>query len=327
MTIRNLILIHRGHEYERDFEDIAAKIHARDGSINIYRLAASLRTELPADAWRFPTLTVSLAQTFRLPIRRGPVMRNQKIEKLAQHAVFVRHAIPAPPALPFQFGMLLDPILFGDLVILKPMDLEQTSKGDGVHLIRRRRLHQKKLTDFPADHPIQKAKTGYIVQRFVDTGEYPSFYRVQTFLGKAIYAWHSTLVEPRCSLTASDEEIERTIIATQGGGKSRRLMAEADVIAIAERVHAAFPHVPMLAVDVIREAQSGRLFVLECNPGGNTWHFSSEIGEKLRLGFGNAEANGPVLANEIARRMFIEQFGAFDIVAERLVQATRTQAA
>ncbi len=47
---------------------------------------------------------------------------------------------------------------------------------------------------------------------------------------------------------------------------------------------------------------------------------------KLRLGFGNAEANGPALANEIARRMFIEQFGAFDIVAERLVHATRTQA-
>lgn len=66
--------------------------------------------------------------------------------------------------------------------------------------------------------------------------------------------------------------------------------------------------------------------MLECNPGGNTWHFSSKIGEKLRLGFGDEKTNGTAKANEIARRMFIEQFGAFDIVAEQLVRATQLKA-
>jgi hypothetical protein len=80
--------------------------------------------------------------------------------------------------------------------------------------------------------------------------------------------------------------------------------------------------IPMLAVDVIREAATGKLYVLECNPGGNTWHFSSSIGEKLRLGFGDAKTNGNEKANEIARRMFIDQFGAFDIVAQQLIAKT-----
>lgn len=326
MTKRNLILIHRGPEYEKDFDEIAAKVNALDRDITVYHLPGNLRVELPMSAWQYPTLTVALMSKFRLPIRRGPILRNHAIEKLIQQDIFRKNGIPTPPALPFQFRMTLDPILFGEFVVLKPMDLEQTSKGEGVHLIRRRRLHEKRLSDFPPDHPIQRARKGYIVQKFIDTGEFPSFYRVQTFLGKAIYAWHSTLTQPRCSLTASDNEIEQTTIASQGGEKTRRLIRDHDVIEMAERVHKALPFIPMLAVDCIKEATIGKIFVLECNPGGNTWHFSSKIGEKLRMGFGDGNTNGAAKANEIARKMFIEQFGAFDIVAEQLTHATQLKA-
>lgn len=324
MARRNLIVIHRsGGGYIRDFDEISAKAHLLDPSIVIFTLPASLKTSLASQNWRYPTLTIALSSNFRLPILRGTILKSQQVEKLAQQAVFRRNGIPTPPALPFQFGMTLDPIIFGNFVVLKPMDLAQTSKGDGVQMFRRRRLHEMRVTDFPPTHPIHSAKRGYIVQRFVDTGEHPSFFRVQTFLGKAIYAWHSTLVDPRCSLDADDAEIERTNIASQGGEKMRKLINSPEIIALAEKVHEAFPHIPMLAVDIIREAATGKLYVLECNPGGNTWHFSSEIGEKLRLGFGDAKANGNEKANEIARQMFIDQFGAFDIVAQRLVAATQ----
>lgn len=326
MTKCNLIIVHRGPEYEPDFDEIAAKVNALDKNITVYHLPASLKTELPESAWKHPSLTVALTSEFRLPIRRGPILRNVAIEKLIQQDVFRKHGIPTPPALSFRFGMTLDPILFGEFVVLKPMDLHQTSKGDGIHIIRRRRLHEKRMSDFPPDHPIQSANKGYIVQKFIDTGEYPSYYRVQTFLGKAIYAWHSTLVSPRCSLTASDQEIETTNIASQGGEKSRRLIRDPDIINMAERVHGVLPFIPMLAVDCIKDANTGKIYVLECNPGGNTWHFSSRIGEKLRLGFGDEKTNGPLKANEIARGMFKDQFGAFDIVAEQLVRAVQAKA-
>lgn len=324
MTKRNLILIHRGPEYQQDFDEIASKVNALDKNITVYHLPFGLDAELPKHAWQYPTLTVALAAEFELQIKRGPVLRNLPIEKLVQQDIFNRAGIPTPPALPFRFGMMLDPIVFGNFVVLKPMDLDQTSTGNGVHLIRRRRLHAKKWHDFPPTHPIQQAEKGYIVQRFVDTGAFPSFYRIQTFLGKAIYAWHSTLIAPRCSLDASDDEIEQTTVASQGGVKSRRLINDPDMIEMAERVHAALPLIPMLAVDCVREANTGKIFVLECNAGGNTWHFSSKVGKKLRMGFGDEKTNGAEKANAIARKMFIDQFGAFDIVADQLTRATHS---
>jgi hypothetical protein len=97
---------------------------------------------------------------------------------------------------------------------------------------------------------------------------------------------------------------------------------EAEIERLAERVHTQFPDMPILGIDVLRDAATRELYVLECNSGGNTWHFSSKIGERIRLGFGNAKVNGVARANQIARRMLIEQYGAFDIVATTLVEKT-----
>jgi len=264
---------------------------------------------------------VSFTARFDLQVRRGTILRNLPIEKLVQYKTFLSAGIPTPPTQAFKIGMTLDPFLYGEFVLIKPMELSLTSKGIGVQLFRRQRLEKMKLHDFPPDHPIHRNQ-GYLVQRFVDTGPNPSFHRVQTFFGKVIYSWHSTLQFPRCPLDAPDEEIERTIIASQGGEKDRALVKEPDILELAEKVGAAFPTIPLLAIDVLREEGTGKLSVLECNPGGNTWHFSSKIGEKLRLGFGNAKVNGPGRAHQIARRMFMEQYGAFDIVARTLVEKT-----
>jgi hypothetical protein len=77
---------------------------------------------------------------------------------------------------------------------------------------------------------------------------------------------------------------------------------------------------------VSASSSTGALYVLECNPGGNIWHFSPTIGAGLRLGFGNAKVNGEERAHQIARRMLIEQYGAFDIVAKTAVEQTHRPA-
>lgn len=322
MARRTLIIIHRGPEYQKDFKEIAKKIVAIDKDIAVFAIANHSLEQIPALAWMWPTLVVALTSKYRLQIKRGSVLKNLQIEKFAQYKVFSEAGISTPATLPFKFGTMLDPLLFGEFVLIKPMDLDMTSKGLGVQLFRRQRLERMQPGDFPADHPIHQAQAGYLVQKFIDTGPYPSFHRVQTFFGKVIYSWHSTLQAPRCPLDAPDAEIESTTIATQGGGKDRKLVKEPDIIALAEKVGATFPTIPLLAIDVLREEGSGKLYVLECNPGGNTWHFSSKIGEKLRLGFGKAEVNGAERAHQIARRMFMEQYGAFDIVARTLVEKT-----
>lgn len=328
MTKRNLILIHRGPEYERDFDDIARKVNALDRDITVYHVPGSLRSELPVSAWQYPTLTVALMSKFRLPIRRGPILKNHAIEKLDQQTLFRQHGIPTPPALPFRFGMKLDPILFGEFVILKPMDLKITSTGDSVQLFRRTRIEQLTIRDFPGDHLIHKDRKGYLVQKFVNTGDRISAYRVTTFFGAPILSVHMKSNVPRPALDSADAVLEKAPVASNAiKDKQRFLHADPDMVDLAGRVHATLPDVPLLGVDLLREASTGRLYVLECNAGGNTWHFSSDSGVKLRGWFGGHPRVPLEKAALKGRKMYIEQYGAFDRVAEVLRDKTVALAA
>jgi hypothetical protein len=283
--------------------------------------------QLPSLAWLWPTLIVALTPQYRLQIKRGTVLKNSQVEKLAQYEMFRRAGIATPPTLPFRFGMTIDPLLFGEFVVVKPMDLDLTSQGKGIQLFRRHRLERMEPRDFPPDHPIHEAREGYLVQKFIDTGPYPAYQRIQTFFGKVMYCWRTALADARAPLDASDAEIERAVIDIKGRKeKTRALVKDPDVERFAERIHAQFPDIPILGSDVIREQATQILYVLECNPGGNTWHISSKIGEEPRLGFGNAKANGFERANQLGRRKLIEQYGAFDVVAKTLVEKTRSRA-
>ncbi|MEQ1522858.1 MAG: hypothetical protein ABL936_16440, partial [Aestuariivirga sp.] len=65
------------------------------------------------------------------------------------------------------------------------------------------------------------------------------------------------------------------------------------------------------------------LYVLECNPGGNTWHFSSPTGRKWQFRIGRSLGASRGMAKSAGRKMLLEQFGAIDIVAHALVEKTR----
>ena len=67
-------------------------------------------------------------------------------------------------------------------------------------------------------------------------------------------------------------------------------------------------------VDVLREARTGKLYALESNPGGNTWHFSSAFGELLREEVGDG------------RRKLLAQYNALPLAAKTLAEATRAYA-
>lgn len=322
MTKRNLILIHRGPEYKRDFDEIAAKVNALDRNITIYHLPGYLQTELPRSAWQYPTLTVALNPQFRPTIRRGTVLRCRAIQKLGQQETFRKNGISTPPALRFSFGMKLDPIMFGDFVILKTLDLTQTSGGDRVYLFRRRRVEELNASSLALNHPLRKSPESFIVQKFIDTGDEPSYFRVSTFFGRVLYAWHTSIKEKRAPLTSPDEVIEQSIVDIKGGTMLRSLSADDEVISLSLEVARAFSESPLLGVDIIRDHSTRRLYVLEVNAGGNTWHFSSAYGKSLRKEFGlYCGADEPV-AEERGRKYLIEQFNAFDVAAEALVDKT-----
>src|SRR5262249_25569556 len=90
-------------------------------------------------------------------------------------------------------------------------------------------------------------------------------------------------VQPRVDLTAADEVLEGAAIATQSfREKERQLVKDPDLIALARAAHDAIPEVPLKGCDILRDVDSGALYVLEVNPGGNTWHFSSDHLARVR---------------------------------------------
>ena len=64
------------------------------------------------------------------------------------------------------------------------------------------------------------------------------------------------------------------------GGRVRTVCNDPEIIALGERAHKAFPESPVIGVDIIRHSQSGRLYMLETNPHGAVWHFSSTLGKR-----------------------------------------------
>ena len=72
---------------------------------------------------------------------------------------------------------------------------------------------------------------------------------------------------------------------------------------------------PLKGCDIIRDAATGALFVLELNPGGNTWRFSSHYLARERA--------GRPREHEALR---VRQFDAFRMAARVLVRQTELEA-
>ena len=312
MTRRNLILIHRGREYERDFDEIAAKVNALDPAITIYHLPAALNAELPVGDWRYPTLTVALLSNFRLPIRRGKVLRCGAIQKPVQQSIFRENALPTPPSCVFRFGMKLDPIVFGEFILLKPLNLKLTSHGHGIHVMRRTRAENISPLAFSEDHPIRRGEE-FVVQKFIHTGKFASTYRVTTFLGAILFAARFEADNPSPDLTSPDDVIDAGKF-THKGNFSVTFVDDGEILTLARKVAAAFDDIPLLGIDIVRDERSSKLYVLEVNAGGNTWHFSSDLWAERRRKM-----------PDVALAMK-NQFSAFDTAARALVDKVHLQA-
>lgn len=310
MTKRNLVLIHRGTDYESDFEEIASKVFALDEDITIYTITSASDDQMPTKAWLHPTLVVALMPRFNLKINRGTILRNRPIPKLRQAKMMQEAGIPTPPILPLQFGMNPDPIMFGDFVMIKPMSLNLTSSGKGIQVFRRKRLRQLKITDFPPDHLIHKDREGYLVQKFINTGRYASTYRISTFLGKVLYSMKYKSLEASPDLGGSDSVIEGGSF-TQKGNRENLLDDSPEPISLAKRIAEVFSDIPLLAIDLVVEEASSKIYAIEVNAGGNTWHFSSKMWAERR-------AKNP----ELIRNMKL-QYSAFDRAAQALVEKTQ----
>ncbi len=296
-----------------DFMDIAKRIGKIAPEIDVKVFNPNYLNSLPKEAWKNPTLLVSLQTLENGMLPRGAVLMSHQLTKLRQAEMFQLAGVRTPITARYEIGMHLDPQVWGDFILMKPMLLHMTSHGAGIQVFRTARLSGMTAEDFSPSHIVNE--TPMLIQQFVDTGSFPQKYRALTLCGDVLYIAQDTNVSPRPELAARDEDIEAGKFHNDGSGEVKIEFGQyPEIHKFARKMAAAFPTVPLLGCDIIEDSHSGQLYALEVNAGGNVWHFSSRMLAARRAKFPD---------DERARQ---SQYGAFDVAAKALIRATRRMA-
>jgi hypothetical protein len=310
---RNLVLVHQpGRQDRADFETIAKKVQELAGDIEAF--VAS--NEIPSSVTRKkaaqrPALIFSpgILDAFR-PLR-GKIYAGRPIPKLEQMARFAAAGLPVPAFAELTPDLVLSEQVFGSHVVVKPGH-SLASHGKDITLMRRAAVRYQPPESYPPGHP---GRLGPMyVQQFVDTGELVNHYRVLTLFGAPLLAYKNIASIARPPLDAAAEILANTAVkATRPTGARTELVGDPEILKFASRTYAALPEIPLHGVDVIREEKTGKLFVLEVNPGGNTWIFSKPVSATL-------------LKKTLEMDCLTDQFDAFTTAARVLIERTRAEA-
>ncbi len=304
-TRRNLVLVARRRErfVFSDFCEIASYCREMAPDIRPIVLFDAPTSLLRNFIFARPTLIFATRRLLFYHPLRGAVRSGKLLPKSEEYRRLDAIGIPVP-----QWRLLTrkhspDVTDLGRYVVTKP---DYGGRGADVRIRRASRVHWA-----PPDTPVRFAgRAGVIAQKFVYTGAWPVSYRVTTVFGRVVFSFRAEASHQRRPFTGS-ESFSTSAATASHRGCSFALNDDAEIIAFGERAHAAFPDIPFLGVDILREEPSGRLFVVEVNSAGDVWHFSSGMGKAIQSYAGIDLA---------------EQFGGLRRVAEILIEETRRQA-
>jgi hypothetical protein len=306
--IKHVALVHKPELFpDGDYKAVAEEIKKRSDDIRVFICPDIESVAPPADLSEHPLMTFcpSILRHFKAP--RGKVFCGQMIRKDEQMRLLAKGGVRVPRWVQFKPHLRLSEHEWGPYVIVKPIRFGAATKGLGVELVRTASFASLSfaLTRFQGKMEAQK-----IVQQFVDSGEYAEDYRVVTIFGRSLYALRRKslikLQRPDGSVTRTSEGV----VSNAGPGTPREVAYcyDKDILQFAAACYRAIPQVPFQAVDIRREINTGRLYCFEINPGGHTWNFSS------------ARAQAVPTIEGIRRE---DQFGAWGIAAEALIEKTR----
>ncbi len=306
---RNLVIVHTPRMQARsDFEAVATTMAERAPDIAVFIVENGTRASVTRKkAAGRPTLVFSPTAIRDFVPLRGRIAAGRFRPKMEEIRRLTAAGVRTPQAVLVEPGTRLDPDTWGPFTVLKPV---AGQAGNGVRLVRTRDVRWVDPRSWPADDP----RHGYdiLAQRFIDTGTQARSYRVMLVFGRPVYCSCSTLLAQRVPLDPDgDQPLDRPIAANSDGARRIEQCYDEDIIAYAREARRAFPDVPVLGVDLIREAATGTIYLLEVNPSGYTWHISSDYSAHLRREYGID---------------YMTQFGAIDIIADALIDATRREA-
>ena len=311
---RHLILVHTpGYQDVADFDDIAQKVRAQAPDIEVFIASNTIPSSVTRRrASKLPTLIFSPGNLLEFRPVRGKIYAGSPIPKLEQIARFTAAGLPVPATMEITADVVLPEGAFGSHVVVKP-GFSIASHGHHITLTRREAVRYLPREAYPDDHPGRYGPM--FAQRFVDTGPFVNHHRVLTLFGEPLLAFKTASRAARPSLDASDDLLATIAVKARrrDGPIAREATGDADILALARRAYHALPEIPLQGIDIIREEGTGKLFVLEANPGGNTWIFSKGgMTERLKQALGVERLT--------------DQFDAFSTAARALIERTRREA-
>lgn len=297
-------------ETTKDLELIARGVEEKDPRIRAFVLRNSRAHRLAhASLWAAPTLSVAMQRTGPRTLLPGKLLTSRTLLKDGEYSRLEKAGFAVPKWAFVRPDTVLDPAEWGPYVVEKP-----NFGGRGAY-VRIRRTGRVRFNPPEALESGHFGRRGMLVQEFIYTGEWPQSYRVMTLLGQTILCIHQTSIgrgQPLRGRWGFGNDGGRSIVSNTKE-MDVTLVNDPEVIALCEDAHRkAFPDVPLLGFDVIRDAESGKLYILECHSHGPLWMFSSSRGR------GIDERNGIKMAS---------QYNVIDKCAEIFAEATPRLAA
>ena len=265
---------------QADFEELAEWCTMLDSELSVHVVEDANDADSVSTP-DLPTLTVSFGPLRKLRPRRGPVFQGQHVAKSVEYRALEALGVPVPRWTRLLPGESPELEGFGAYLVTKP---EFGARGADVRIERR--------ADARWTAPRTQLAEGFggpfnprLAQEFVYTGPWPHSYRVATLFGHTLWSLRIEASHAREPLLERSDFHGQSIVSS-GQGCTLSLSNDAAVIALAERASAALPRVPMLGIDILRDADTGELFVAELNSLGYSWHFSSPAGLKFQAEYG-----------------------------------------
>lgn len=306
---RNLVIVHSPTlQALSDFLTVKAKLAERAPDIEVFIADNRGRcTVTRRQAARRPSLVFSPIELVVFRPLRGKVYAGRTLTKMEEYERLAGAGLPVPRAVMVEPETRLDPVAWGPFTVLKP---NRGRQGRGVRVVRTRDVAWRDPASWPSDDP--RFGQPMLAQQFIDTGAFPVSYRVMTVFGRVVYASCNSLPEARPfdRDPAGVEPVDEPVAANVDEGRTDLTFRE-DILATARAVAAGLPDMAVLGIDLVCEAATGRIFVLEVNPTGKTWHISSSYG---------------VAHQRKSGVDYQSQFGALDVVADALIEVTRREA-
>jgi len=261
MPVTKHLVLHSYRSSDLEFDRLARLVEEYAPDVKAFVVRDR---RIPFRVLRFarrPTLLFSPTPLKRLRLLRGTVCQGKRLSKAEELATLDAAGVPVPPwfLLDSDRDVGTEARALGKFVVLKP---NVGNRGEQVRITRAGRVRWK---------PEYAERDGVIVQQFVYTGRWPVNYRVTTLFGEVLFCARAEVTQTRAPLDNREDWHGRKSIVASAQNSTWTLVEDEEMMNIARDAARAFPDIPLLGVDLVRDIETGKCRLLKgvnTMPGG-----------------------------------------------------------